>query len=151
MIHKEEAGKNTQYRLNEMIEVEHRTHTMVDTTANLWKFCFHYMYWQYIYNQSKKINHEIQYLHFMQSPAKILLYNDFYILKLGWSCLSCWEKNIVNNKAKSCVYTVIEGAANSEPDLASRRELMSTPLVLVLVMKHIDQLLHKTLHSLHIV
>jgi len=61
------------------------------------------------------------------------------------------DKNMVNNKAKSCVYTVIEGAANSEPDLASRRELTSTPLVLVLVMKHIDQLLHKTLHSLHIV
>lgn len=38
-----------------------------------------------------------------------------------------------------------------KPDLADRRELMSTPLVLVLVMKQIDQLLHKTLHSLHIV
>jgi hypothetical protein len=38
------------------------------------------------------------------------------------------------------------GTTNSEPDLAGGRELMSTPLTLVLVMKHIDQLLHKTLH-----
>jgi hypothetical protein len=64
------------------------------------------------------------------------------------------DKNIVNNKAKSCVYTLSlreQVTANSEPDLAGRRELTSTPLVLVLVMKHIDQLLHKTLHSIHIV
>ena len=49
------------------------------------------------------------------------------------------------------IYNIIRVDTNSEPDLAGGRELMSTPLALVLVMKLIDQLLHKTLHSLHIV
>jgi hypothetical protein len=38
-----------------------------------------------------------------------------------------------------------------KPDPAGRRELIHTPLVLVLVMKQTDQPLHKILYSLHIV